>query len=968
MSTASKWAGWDRYRGSGTPSPFNAGTAEELSPRVELLLGETWVDITRLSKDQAGVYYRDRITITRGKADEAGAADPQTCTFTLNNRDGRFSLHNPRSPYYGLITRNTQCRVSVMQNGIRRYRFHGEISSWPTKSDISGRDVYVPITASGIKRRLQQGTSPLKSAVYRDMTSPTRTAIVAYWPMEDAAGATSIASGLDGGTPMRISSGAAEFGAYTDFAGSGPLPTMGTGVARVAVPPYEVTGSIDGAADETSIRFFCKVNEVISTTYQELIRFKTTGSAYIWWLSLKNDGALRLISKDRDDFTLIDTGDIAFGMNTAGMRMITIEITFDSGTLDLDVSLITTDFTNTMRADESQNRLITGGTAPGETMGRITDVVLNTSGGLGQVALGHVSIATAIDAYAFSGRSMVAWNDEAPSARFSRLCGEEGVNSVVVSHGQTGNDVTLGNQHADTLVTLWQDCADTDFGMLYEQRDQLGPAYRTRLSLYNQDPRLMLDHSQHQLADSLNPVDDDQAIRNDLTIARRDGSSARQVLMTGPMSVLDPPDGVGRYDDAPPAISLGFDDQLADQVGWRLLLGTVDEARYPQIALNLRHRSFAGDLDLMNAALTLDIGDRITIDNPPDWLPPDQIDLLVQGYTETFDQVEYNMVINCSPGSPYRVAVVDDDELGRVDTDGSVLAAAVTESSIGTITFVNSAATLNSVAADNVVVSVPSGTTAGDVMIARIGLIGQVAITAPDGWELVGSADAGTAVRYAAYVRVAGASEPATYTWTWTGSPFKNSGQVAAYRGVDTIAPVADAQSTGANLSGTSVATTPVSAPERSVLDVGVFERHAATGSTTTWTDIDDGEKLDHGTNAGSGQDISHAAYASAALTAGSVSRTLTASQTVTLVVTWAIALRPASTLSVATTAGAVWTTDPADFPFDVRFGGEDATVTAITGSTSPQTFTVVRGVNGVLRAHDAGTDVRLAQPSIIPL
>ncbi|MFI2431995.1 hypothetical protein [Streptomyces sp. NPDC018693] len=55
--------------------------------------------------------------------------------------------------------------------------------------------------------------------------------------------------------------------------------------------------------------------------------------------------------------------------------------------------------------------------------------------------------------------------------------------------------------------------------------------------------------------------------------------------------------------------------------------------------------------------------------------------------------------------------------------------------------------------------------------------------------------------------------------------------------------------------------------------------------------------------------------------------------------------------------------TSAADFPVDVSIGGEIMTVTAITGTTSPQTFTVVRSANGVVKAHDAGTRVSLAQP-----
>lgn len=49
-----------------------------------------------------------------------------------------------------------------------------------------------------------------------------------------------------------------------------------------------------------------------------------------------------------------------------------------------------------------------------------------------------------------------------------------------------------------------------------------------------------------------------------------------------------------------------------------------------------------------------------------------------------------------------------------------------------------------------------------------------------------------------------------------------------------------------------------------------------------------------------------------------------------------------------------IW--DTAAPPFDIGIGGEQMTVTAITGANSPQTFTVTRSVNGVVKSHAAWT------------
>jgi hypothetical protein len=61
----------------------------------------------------------------------------------------------------------------------------------------------------------------------------------------------------------------------------------------------------------------------------------------------------------------------------------------------------------------------------------------------------------------------------------------------------------------------------------------------------------------------------------------------------------------------------------------------------------------------------------------------------------------------------------------------------------------------------------------------------------------------------------------------------------------------------------------------------------------------------------------------------------------------------------------------PAEFPFDVRVGGsggEVVRVTAISGTSSPQTFTLTRGINGADIGHASGEDVRLAYPVYFPL
>jgi hypothetical protein len=91
-----------------SPAPF---PGSPLDLECSLNLAGTWTDVTTYAYQRAGD--SPPITITRGRPDESSQANPSTCAWEWNNRDGRFSPRNPLSPYYGLLGRNTPVRWSV---------------------------------------------------------------------------------------------------------------------------------------------------------------------------------------------------------------------------------------------------------------------------------------------------------------------------------------------------------------------------------------------------------------------------------------------------------------------------------------------------------------------------------------------------------------------------------------------------------------------------------------------------------------------------------------------------------------------------------------------------------------------------------------------------------------------------------------------------------------------------------------
>jgi hypothetical protein len=121
---------------------------------------------------------------------------------------------------------------------------------------------------------------------------------------------------------------------------------------------------------------------------------------------------------------------------------------------------------------------------------------------------------------------------------------------------------------------------------------------------------------------------------------------------------------------------------------------------------------------------------------------------------------------------------------------------------------------------------------ANDVLLAQITVRGGTGttITAPAGWTQVRRDDSGTTLAQAVYVLVAGASEPASYTWTFSSSQ-KASGGIAAYSGVNTATPV-NAHGGQANASSASVTAPSITTTVANAQLVGFF----GTARGTTFT------------------------------------------------------------------------------------------------------------------------------------
>lgn len=294
-------------------------------------------------------------------------------------------------------------------------------------------------------------------------------------------------------------------------------------------------------------------------------------------------------------------------------------------------------------------------------------------------------------------------------------------------------------------------------------------------------------------------------------------------------------------------------------------------------------------------------------------------------------------------------------------------------------TYQSSQLAVSAVGSTSVTANVPLSTATGDLLLAHINLAnGTSVITPPAGWTLLSNVAHGTSDLQAVYYKIAGASEPASYTFTLSVSA-RWCIAISRFTGVDSSFPIADIY-VASTVSGTSHSTGSHLASVDNTLIVAMFG-----GTGTTWTESSGTEQYDQQSGAG-GTHVSQAMCQQAQASAASLAVTGT-SGIATLGYATFIALcgsglnRVACTLDDFSLWNIAQTADDVVRGYESRLGGGSSWL-AVTSDVKQMSFKIGRQyelnriekgdgdavLNDLKRTYDPSNTSSSRYPNVIPM
>jgi hypothetical protein len=538
-------------------------------------------------------------------------------------------------------------------------RFTGFVESWPTSwADASERQSFARINASGNLRRFANSKA-LRSAYFLNFTNWPDT-VVGYWPMEDGSTATQFSSGI-GGRPFPFSGMTPA--ADSDVLGSDPLPVItGTGRWSFAVPDYPRTSSY-------SIRFLAKFPQSPASNAQIVSWTTPTGSLVSWQIAVipgspdqfrlegYNAAGTATYVGTSNNFTdstsgaeLTDGRELYFSIDAV---QVGTEIDFD---IDVRFQPDNAPYTTTTASIVAH--------VTSQTIGNVATVHHDAPAGFtaGGHTMGHLAVGK--EPFGPQTTAVIGYAGDSTSLRLLRFGLGAGVSTIFGDiNGTVQGDTiqTMGPQESSSALDQLREIEATENGVLFDGL-QGQVTILPRSLRYNRSVSFTLDHDAGQLKEGFQVDRDTQLVRNDVEVRNA----------TGAVATASDPASIAKYGSQTLSVTINAqnDTDATQQAAWRKNLGKNPDRRYSSITLDMHKPANAS---LFETWLGCDIGYRFQITNLPQTY--DVVDLLIDGYTETFNQSFFTVTVNASSAQPYDVWQVEAgvDNRGKVGSSGSSL-------------------------------------------------------------------------------------------------------------------------------------------------------------------------------------------------------------------------------------------------------------------------------------------------------
>lgn len=509
----------------------------------------------------------------------------------------------------------------------------GEVAEWPMEWSTKGAEsVLTTVQGSGVTRRLGQGAEAVESVLYRSI-STIAAGMVGYWPLEDGRDATAFGAAV--GSRSAAKGANVQPASYEDFPGSAPIPTYSNSRVRA-----ELDSSTKGKVQVRWVQWWPTGSPGVANATLVRVEF-ADGSIASADIRIDDSGTMGVFAYDNDGVQL--AGSTWFAGDRRGEQL--------RVSLELEQNGSKVDFRYVRLEPGAPGGFVGSGQfTANQRLGRMARVIINPQyRDLGDIAVGHLTVEDAISSiYDVSAGPLVGYVGEQAGTRMKRIGAENGAELYVRGRWST----PLGDQPEETLLDILGESAAADGGILHDYSRSLGMRYRTLDSMGSQ-PGVVIPYEDNKVI-PFRPSDDDALTRNRITVSRPAGERVTAELTTGPMSTEPAPAGVGAYKDDV-TLNLAEVELVERTAWWRLHVGTWNEGRYPELGVDLADPRILADPELVRDLLSLTPGDRLVITDPPAWLPPFPVDVIIRGLSIEVGTHHVRLTWSCVPARPYRI-------------------------------------------------------------------------------------------------------------------------------------------------------------------------------------------------------------------------------------------------------------------------------------------------------------------------